>query len=108
MTCVVSMADDDAQGYHEVWSNNRTVLSCEHDVYALPSWVVPLAATLFAAGCLLLAAVALLVWLKLTVQLRRRWLREKELQKNRLRGVPAEGSASIVVTDVESYSGWLR
>jgi hypothetical protein len=57
---------------------------------------------------LLLAAVALLMWLKLTVQLRRRWLREKELQKNRLRGVPAEGSASIVVTDVESYSGWLR
>eukprot|EP00775_Hariotina_reticulata_P005596 gene5596-5834_t len=95
-------------GYHEVWSNNPTSLSCEPDVYALPSWVVPLAAILFAAGCLLLAAVGLLVWLKFTVQLRRRWLREKELHKNRLKGVPAEGSASIVVTDVESYSDLMQ
>eukprot|EP00775_Hariotina_reticulata_P005600 gene5600-5838_t len=95
-------------GYHDVWSNNNTSLSCEPDVHALPSWVVPLAATLFAAGCLLLAAVGLLVWLKFTVQLRRRWLREKELHKNRLRGVPAQGSASIVVTDVESYSDLMQ
>jgi len=54
---------------------------------------------------MLLAAVALVVWLQMTVHLRRKWQREKELSRNRLKGVPTRGIVSIVVTDVEMYSG---
>eukprot|EP00878_Enallax_costatus_P040647 GHUV01046981.1.p1 GENE.GHUV01046981.1~~GHUV01046981.1.p1 ORF type:complete len:142 (+),score=21.19 GHUV01046981.1:273-698(+) len=61
-----------------------------------------------ATGLMLLLVVGLVVWLRVTVQLRRKWQREKELMKNRLKGVPNGGPASIVVTDVESYSELMQ
>lgn len=97
------------QGFHAVWSANNTVLVCKPDATDdLPPWVIPIAVVVCLTGILLLAAVGLLVWLKLTVQLRRKWLRDKELNNNRLKGVPNGGSAAIVVTDVEKYSGNIQ
>ncbi len=54
---------------------------------------------------MLLAAAGLLVWLRMAVQLRPRWQREKELNENRKKGMPVGGPATIVVTDIEKYSG---
>lgn len=97
------------QGHHAVWSANNTILDCEPDASdLLPAWVIPIAVVVCLSGILLLVAVGLLVWLKLTVQLRRKWQREKELNTNRLKGVPNGGTAAIVVTDVEKYSGTTR
>jgi hypothetical protein len=57
------------------------------------------------SGAMLLAAVALLVWMRMAVALRPRWRREKELHEHRKKGVPCGGPATIVVTDIEAYSG---
>eukprot|EP00775_Hariotina_reticulata_P013223 gene13223-13354_t len=95
-------------GYHETWTNNHTVLVCESDKpNQLPAWVVPLAAILVAV-LILAAAVALLLWVKMTARLRRKWQRDKELQKSRLKGIPKDCLASIVVTDVEHYSDLMQ
>lgn len=94
------------QGYHDVWSNDHTTLSCKLDTPSkMPEWVMPIAVVLSVTGFMLLAAVALMVWLRMTVSLRKRWQRDKELMRSRLKGVPNGGPASIVVTDVEGYSG---
>jgi len=61
-----------------------------------------------AAGLLLLAAVGLLVWLRLVVQLRPKWQREKELLANRRKGVPCGAPATIVVTDIEQFSALMQ
>eukprot|EP00775_Hariotina_reticulata_P007361 gene7361-7572_t len=95
-------------GYREVWDGSHTSLSCQLlPPEALPAWVVPLAAAL-SSGCILLAAVSLLVWLSMTARLRRKWQRDKELKRYRLQGLPTAGPASIVVTDVEGYSELMR
>lgn len=94
------------QGYHAVWSQGGTVLECIQDTKAiLAPWFIPTAVVVSFIVLSILIAVALMVWLRMTVQLRRKWQREQELMKNRLKGVPNGGPASIVVTDVESYSG---
>lgn len=81
------------------------MLTCEGAIKEPPPFVVPLSAALTTTFVLLLAATSLIVWMKLTVQLRRKWQREKELKSNRLKGVPRGGPVAIVVTDVQGYSG---
>lgn len=94
------------QDYNAIWSQNNTVLACVHTTSTvLPPWLIPLAVVFSFLLVTLMTAAALVVWLRVKVLLRRRWQREKELLKNRLKGVPNGGPASIVVTDVESYSG---
>jgi hypothetical protein len=95
------------QGFRAVWLNNGTKLTCVAAPDAPPAWVTPVTALLCIIGVLLLAGVALFVWLRMTVQLRPRWQREKELVENRKKGVPSGGPATIVVTDIERYSGGL-
>lgn len=95
------------QGYAPKWTFNDTVLTCTPKSSALPaSAIISIAASV--AGALLLAAVGLLVWLRLTVQLRPKWQREKQLLANRKKGVPCGTAASIVVTDVEQYSSMMQ
>jgi hypothetical protein len=95
------------QGYTAEWSQNGTQLTCTPKKTSLSSTAI-MAIAASAAGALLLAAVALLVWLRLTVQLRPRWQREKELLANRKKGVPCDAPASIVVTDIEHYSALMK
>eukprot|EP00878_Enallax_costatus_P034977 GHUV01038930.1.p1 GENE.GHUV01038930.1~~GHUV01038930.1.p1 ORF type:complete len:265 (+),score=38.87 GHUV01038930.1:1390-2184(+) len=93
-------------GYQAIWSHNKTVLKCVLDTHnVLAPWFIPTAVITTFIGICLLGAVALLVWLKVTVQLRLKWQRERDLLKYRQKGVPNGGPATIVVTDVESYSG---
>lgn len=95
------------QGYAPRWTLNDTVLTCTPKSSSLPaSAIISIAAS--AAGALLLAAVGLLVWLRLTVQLRPKWQREKQLLANRKKGVPCGAAASVVVTDVEQYSAMMQ
>lgn len=101
LTCPTAML----QGFTEVWSDAHTVLTCEPAANTMPAWVIPTAATVTTIGIIFLAIVALLAWYRIAVQLRRRWQREKEVLLCRQKGVPNGGQASIVVTDVEGYSG---
>lgn len=94
------------QGYREVWLNNNTLLTCQSSGQsAIPSWVIPVSVVLSVAALLMLVAMLLFIWLRMTVQLRPRWQREKELIENRKKGMPSGGPATIVVTDIECYSG---
>jgi len=98
------------QGYSVEWTGNGTVLAC-HTTSAEkksrePPWAKPIAAGVSSASFTAMVGIALMVRLKMTGQLRRKWQREKELDKNRQKGVPTEGLVTIVVTDVERYSGW--
>jgi hypothetical protein len=95
------------QGFRAVWLNNGTKLTCLEAPEAAAAWVTPVTALLCIIGVLLLAGVVLFVWLRMTVQLRPRWQREKELVENRKKGVPSSGPATIVVTDIECFSGEL-
>lgn len=70
-----------------------------------PPWVQSLIEAMSVSGAMLFAAVGLLVWLRVVVQLSPRWRREKELQQHRKQGMPCGGPATIVVTDIERYSG---
>jgi len=97
------------QGYSVEWTDNGTVLAC-HTPSAEkksrePPWAKPIAAGVSSASFTAMVGIALMVRLKMTGQLRRKWQREKELDKNRQKGVPTEGLVTIVVTDVERYSG---
>jgi hypothetical protein len=92
------------QGYHAVWRRNNTLLYCEPDSNPSNSVAIAIAVSLI-GGLLLLAAMALWVWLRMTLQLRPRWQRDKELKEHRKKGVPCGGPATIVVTDIECYSG---
>ncbi|WIA32818.1 hypothetical protein OEZ86_006000 [Tetradesmus obliquus] len=92
------------EGHRAVWLNNGTKLTCEAMPDAPAAWVTPVTALLCVIGVALLAAVGLFVWLRMTVQLRPRWQREKELAENRKKGVPSGGPATIVVTDIECFS----
>lgn len=97
------------QGYAPSWSQNNTLLTCLPKSYSNTlSPTVITAITASAAGVLLLAAVGLLVWLRLAVQLRPRWQREKELAAHRKMGVPCGSPATIVVTDIEHYSSMMK
>jgi hypothetical protein len=90
------------QGFEPSWSSNNTVLTCVPAApIPGPSWAVALIVATCVSGAMLLCAVGLLVWLRMTVQLRPRWQREKELAEARRRGMPAGGPATIVVTDIE-------
>eukprot|EP00775_Hariotina_reticulata_P004663 gene4663-4916_t len=91
-------------GYHGVWQHNNTLLYCEPDQSNSNSMAIAIAVSLI-TGVLLLAAMALWVWLRMTLQLRPRWQREKELNEHRKKGMPCGGPATIVVTDIECYSG---
>jgi hypothetical protein len=93
------------QGFRAAWLSNGTKLTCIAAPGAAPAWVTPVTALLCIVGVLLLAGVALFVWLRMTVQLRPRWQREKELVENRKKGVPSGGPATIVVTDIAGFSG---
>eukprot|EP00775_Hariotina_reticulata_P005277 gene5277-5512_t len=95
------------QGYFEVWSQGHTVLSCKVVPAEVPLWV-PLVTSLCGAVILLAAATALLLAVKMMAQLKRKWQREAELKKNRLKGMPSGGPATIVVTDVEKYSELMQ
>lgn len=97
-----------AQGFSEQWSKNHTVLTCvakRGSGTALLPWVAPVAAVFSVLGLLFLVAIAFAVSLGRAARLRRRWKRDKQLLRDRQKGVPAGGPATIVVTDVESYSG---
>ncbi len=92
-------------GYREVWSRNDTHLQCElvPRSAALPAWAYVFVA-LGVVLALLAAAIALVGsrW----VLFRSRWAREMELKRKRAKGLPKSGGAvSIVVTDIEGYSG---
>ncbi|WIA42187.1 hypothetical protein OEZ86_009450 [Tetradesmus obliquus] len=92
-------------GFVEVWCQGGTQLTCEPESPpSQPPWVRSLIEAVAASGAMLLAAAALLVWMRLAVALRPRWRREKELAEARRRGVPCGGPATIVVTDIEAYS----
>jgi hypothetical protein len=93
------------QGFQESWDKNTTSLACIPDTAKAPEWLPSLIAALSVFGCLLLVVAALLVWFRMAVQLRNKWHREKELNRHRQLGVPQGCLASIVVTDVEHYSG---
>jgi hypothetical protein len=94
------------QGFVEVWREAGTLLSCEPESPpSQPPWVQSLIEAMSVSGAMLLAAVALLVWMRMAVALRPRWRREKELAEHRKKGVPCGGPATIVVTDIEAYSG---
>ncbi|WIA12661.1 hypothetical protein OEZ85_006309 [Tetradesmus obliquus] len=92
------------EGFRAVWLSNGTRLTCEAMPGTAAAWVTPVTALLCVIGVALLAAVGLFVWLRMTVQLRPRWQREKELAENRKKGVPSGGPATIVVTDIECFS----
>eukprot|EP00775_Hariotina_reticulata_P011064 gene11064-11220_t len=97
------------EGYFEVWSSNGARLSCEKNrPVGVPSWLTPLIAGMGVLGLLLLAVASLLIWFRMAVRLKRRWQREKELNKHRQLGLPSGCPASIVVTDVENYSDLVR
>jgi hypothetical protein len=94
-------------GFNERWSRNRTLLTCEPipKSAVLPAWMWVLVA-LGVVLALLAGAIALLGsrW----VLFRSRWAREMELKRKRARGPPKSGGpVSIVVTDIEGYSGAL-
>jgi hypothetical protein len=73
---------------------------------ALPPWTWVLVAL---GAVLLLTAIGLLVLGSRWALFRVRWLREAELKKRRGMGLPKEGgSLTVVVTDVEGYSGERR
>lgn len=91
------------QGFHAVWKSNR--LTCQPEASTYPVWVVPIAVVLSVVGCMLLAAAGLLVWFRMAVQLRMRWHREQEIRVHKKLGMPSTGLATIVVTDIEQYSG---
>lgn len=95
------------QGYAPSWSQNNTLLTCTPKSFALPVGTIT-AIVSGVAGLLLLAAVGLLVWLRLVVQLRPKWQREKELLANRRKGVPCGAPATIVVTDIEDFSALMQ
>eukprot|EP00775_Hariotina_reticulata_P004431 gene4431-4686_t len=102
-------------GYTEEWTASGAVLTCIESSEAVvptksrePSWAKPIAAGVSSASFTAMVGIALVVRLKMTGQLRRKWQREKELDKNRQRGVPTEGLISIVVTDVEGYSELMQ
>lgn len=102
----VASVDVSVQGYQAVWSNNSTVLKCEPSQGSvLAPWFIPTAVIATVIGICLLGAVGLLVWLRVTILLRWKWQRERDLLKYRQKGVPNGGPATIVVTDVEGYSG---
>lgn len=95
-----------AQGYVAVWSRNGTIMSCESaPERTTPKWVNGVGAGMSSGGFWVLVALGSLVWYKHRVQFRRKWQRERELMKDRGRGVPSGSAATIVVTDVEGYSG---
>lgn len=97
-----------AQGYVAVWSQNDTSMSCEPvGTPYPPAWLKAMALTLTIVGIPTVSTLGALFWYKTRVQLRRRWQRERELMKHRAKGVPSGGPATIVVTDVEGYSGGL-
>ncbi|KAF6255371.1 hypothetical protein COO60DRAFT_215437 [Scenedesmus sp. NREL 46B-D3] len=96
------------EGFRAVWLSNGTKLTCVAAADPAPSWVIPVTALLCVLGALLLAGVALFVWLRMAVQLRPRWQREKELVENRKKGVPSGCPATIVVTDIERYSELMQ
>jgi hypothetical protein len=92
-------------GFYERWSNNDTQLTCEAVARGamLPAWTWVLVA-LGVVLALLAGAIALLGsrW----VLFRSRWAREMELKRKRARGPPKSGGpVSVVVTDIEGYSG---
>jgi hypothetical protein len=94
------------QGFVEVWREDGTLLTCEPEAApSQPPWVSSLIEAMSVSGAMLLAAVALLVWMRMAVALRPRWRREKELNEHRKKGVPCGGPATIVVTDIQAYSG---
>lgn len=78
------------------------------DSASLADRVVPIAVVLSVVGAMLVAVAALLVWFRLAVQIKTKWQREQELTKHRQLGVPSSGLATIVVTDIEQYSGTTR
>eukprot|EP00878_Enallax_costatus_P015458 GHUV01016192.1.p1 GENE.GHUV01016192.1~~GHUV01016192.1.p1 ORF type:complete len:446 (+),score=127.76 GHUV01016192.1:4890-6227(+) len=96
------------QGYREVWTSHHTSLTCVHATSSAPAWTVPVTVVASVVGFMLLAGLLLWVWFKMMLQLRRKWQREKELLKNRQRGVPHGGPAAVVVTDVEKYSELMQ
>lgn len=93
------------QGFQETWDKNTTSLACIPNTATAPEWLPSVIAALSVFGSLLLLVAALLVWFRMAVQLRSKWQREKELNKHRQLGVPQGCLATIVVTDVEHYSG---
>ncbi|KAF8059749.1 CSN6 [Scenedesmus sp. PABB004] len=93
-------------GFDELWLQDGTLLVClpQPPPPARPPWLAGVIEAAAVAGSLLLASAALLAWLRTAVALRPRWRREQELAAHRAAGMPAGGPASLVVTDIESYS----
>jgi hypothetical protein len=92
-------------GFREVWTRNGTHLACEANPKSQP--LPPWAWVFVALGAVLavLAAAILSLGSRL-VLFRTRWAREMELKRKRARGSPkGGGTISVVVTDIEGYSG---
>jgi hypothetical protein len=91
-------------GYQETWTRNRTRLSCDAARAApLPPWTWVLVAL---GAVLALLAVSIAMLGSRLLLFRSRWAREIELKRKRARGPPKGGGViSVVVTDIEGYSG---
>jgi hypothetical protein len=91
-------------GWKDAWSADGTVLACVPDRQLLEPWAWVLVAL---AGVLFLLCAALLLVASRWVLFRSRWVREAELRRKRARwgSLKAGARLSVVVTDIEGYSG---
>lgn len=95
------------EGFVAEWTRGDTHLTCKPARSgAVPPWTWAVVA-LGAVGLLL--AGALLCVGSRWVLFKSRWLREAELRRKRAKGLPRAGAQfSVVVTDIEGYSGAHR
>jgi hypothetical protein len=91
-------------GYREQWGEGGTVLVCVPDRSLLEPWAWVLVAL---GGVLFLFMCALVLVASRWVLFRSRWLRDADLRRKRARWGSLKPGArlSVVVTDVEGYSG---
>jgi hypothetical protein len=93
------------EGHKAVWSRDGTVMRCEYTrTLSASMWVL-----VGLGAAIALLALSLLLLSRRLLLFRSRWLREAELKRKRRLGVPKDGAnVSIVITDIEAYSGeWL-
>ena len=98
------------QGFHPGPESNSSYLHCVHDEGK--GWVQQAIWGGVAFGMFLVLAIA--VWQAIRLCFTPRWMRERDMRKKRKRPLPVSGQVSIVVTDIENYSGednghgWLK
>lgn len=95
------------QGFYLTWqedvSTGRPRAKCVETPRDFPTSIVVIVAVCAVLGIIFFLLCGLLTFKRLAHK--PSWLWKKEITKHRIKGPPQEGMMSVVVTDIEGYSG---